>query len=107
MKRYIASDFHNGNEVADYDRVMAFLELVDDDADEFLIIGDFEELLWSNMNILTTVSPYQDITEKVRGIAQRKPVRIILGNHDWSLGLFASQLEPAKITSPFAEEGIY
>jgi len=107
MKRYIASDFHNGNEVADYDRVMAFLELVDDDADEFLIIGDFEELLWSNMNILTTVSPYRDITEKVRGIAQKKPVKIILGNHDWSLGPFASQLEPAKITSPFAEEGVY
>ncbi|GAI91991.1 unnamed protein product, partial [marine sediment metagenome] len=36
MKRYIASDFHNGNDVADYDRVMAFLDLVDDDADEFL-----------------------------------------------------------------------
>ncbi len=107
MKRYVASDFHNGNEVADYDRVMSFLDLVDDDADEFLILGDFEELLWSNMNILTTVSPYREMTEKVRSIARKKPVRIVIGNHDWGLSLFASQLEPAKIVSPFAEEGVY
>lgn len=107
MKRYIVSDFHNGNEVADYDRVMAFLELVDDDADEFLILGDFEELVFSNMNILTTVSPYRDITEKIRAIAHKKPVRVIIGNHDWNLDLFASQLEPAKIVSPFAENGVY
>ncbi len=107
MKRYIASDFHNGNEVADYDRVMAFLDLVDDDADEFLILGDFEELLWSNMNILTTVKPYRYVTEKVREIARKKPVELCIGNHDWNLGLFASQIEPAKIAPPFAEDGVY
>ncbi|GAH57766.1 unnamed protein product, partial [marine sediment metagenome] len=65
MKRYIASDFHNGNEVSDYDRVMGFLDLVEDDADEFLILGDWEELLWSNLTILTTVNPYRHVTEKV------------------------------------------
>lgn len=107
MKRYIASDFHNGNEVADYDRVMAFLDLVDDDADEFLILGDFEELLWSNMTILTTVKPYSFVTEKIKAIATKKKVELCIGNHDWNLGLFASQIEPAKIVSPFAEDGIY
>lgn len=107
MKRYIASDFHNGNEVSDYDRVMAFLDLVDDDADEFLILGDFEELLWSNMTILTTVKPYRYVNEKVKEIASRKPTKIVIGNHDWNLGLFASLLEPAKIVSAFAEDGIY
>jgi len=107
MKRYIASDFHNGNEVADYDRVMAFLELVEDDADEFLILGDWEELLWSNMQILTTVKPYSYVTEKVKSIARRKPSRIVIGNHDWNLGLFESYIEPTKIVSPFAENGVY
>lgn len=107
MKRYIASDLHNGNEVTNYDRAMAFLELVDDDADEFLILGDWEELLWSNMNILTTVRPYSDVTEKVREIARKKPTRVIVGNHDWNLGLFASYLEPAKIVSAFAQDGVY
>jgi len=107
MKRYIASDFHNGNEVSDYDRVMGFLDLVDSDADEFLITGDWEELLWSNMNILTTVKPYRYITEKVKAIAQKKPTRVILGNHDWPLGLFASTLEPIKVCPSFAEDGIY
>ncbi len=107
MKRYIASDFHNGNEVTDYDRVMSFLELVDDDADEFLILGDFEELLWSNMNILTTVKPYRYVTEKVKSIAQKKHVAYVIGNHDWNIGLFASQIEPVKIVSPFAENGVY
>ena len=85
MKRYIASDFHNGNEVGDYGRVMGFLDLVEDDADEFLILGDFEELLWSNFNILTTVKPYSYVTEKVKAIAREKPVKIVLGNHDWNL----------------------
>ena len=107
MKRYIASDFHNGNEVTDYDRVISFLELVDDDADEFIILGDFEELLWSNMSILTTVKPYRYVTEKVKAIARKKQVELCIGNHDWNLGLFASQIEPAKIVSPFAEDGVY
>ncbi|GAI48195.1 unnamed protein product, partial [marine sediment metagenome] len=88
MKRIICSDLHNGNEITDYDRVMGFLELVDDDADELIILGDFEELLWSNIQILTTVKPYRYVTEKVKAIAQKKPVLICLGNHDWNLGLF-------------------
>jgi len=107
VRRYIASDLHNGNEVSDYDRVMAFLNLVEDDADEFLVLGDFEELLWANINTLLTVKPYSYITDKIKQIAQKKPTRIVLGNHDWSLGFFASQVEPAKIVSPFAENGIY
>lgn len=107
MKRYIASDFHNGNDVSDYDRVMSFLELIDDDADEVLILGDFLELLWSNLTILTTVKPYRYVIEKVRDIATRKPVSCVIGNHDWSLGLFASLIEPAKVVSPFAENGVY
>jgi len=107
VKRYIASDFHNGNDVTDYNKTMAFLDLVDDDADEFLILGDFEELLWSNMTILTTVKPYRYINERVREIARKKPVLIVIGNHDWHLGLFASLLEPAKIVQPFVENGVY
>ncbi|GAI60156.1 unnamed protein product [marine sediment metagenome] len=107
MKRYIASDFHNGNDVADYDRVLAFLELVDDDADEFLILGDWEELLFSNMTILTEVEPYSSVTEKVREIARKKPVNLILGNHDWPQGLFASSIEPISIIPPFAEDGVF
>ena len=106
-KRYIASDFHNGNEVADYDRVMSFLDLVDDDADEFLIIGDLEELLWSNMNILTTVEPYRSVNEKIREIARRKLTRYVIGNHDWNAGAFESLMEPVKIVSSFEEDGIY
>jgi len=107
LKRYIASDFHNGNEVADYDRVMAFLDLVDDDADEFLILGDWEELLWSNMNILTTVKPYSYVTEKVKAIARKKTTRVIVGNHDWPLDFFASTIAPIKAIAPFNENGVY
>lgn len=107
MKRYIASDFHNGNEVTDYDRVMAFLDLVDEDADEFLIVGDFEDLLWSNMNILTKTKPYSYVTEKVIDIAKKKPTKLIPGNHDWAQSLFASYIEPISISPSFAEEGVY
>ena len=107
MRRYIASDFHNGNDVADYDRVIGFLELVEADADELLLLGDFEELLWSNLTILETVQPYSYVTDKVVQIAQKKPTKVILGNHDWNLGLFASQIEPITIVNPFAEDGVY
>jgi len=107
VKRYIASDFHNGNAVADYDRVMGFLDLVDDDADEFLIVGDWGELLWSNMTILATMAPYKYITQKIRDIASKKQTKIVIGNHDWNLGIFASLLEPAAIVQPFAEDGVY
>ena len=107
VKRYIASDFHNGNEVSDYDRIMGFLDLVDDDADEFLILGDWLELLWSNMTILATVAPYRHIIQKVKTIASKKDTKIVIGNHDWNIGLFASLIDPVKITPPFAEDGVY
>ena len=77
MKRYIASDFHVRNQVTDYGRVMDFLSLVDQDADEFLILGDWLELLWSNITILLSVSPYRDVIEKIKSIAARKPVKIV------------------------------
>jgi|GEM_PF-1687619 len=107
MKRYIASDFHNSNEVSDYNRIMGFLNLVDDDADEFLVLGDWEDLLWSNMTIVNSVKPYSDITAKFREIATKKPVSCVPGNHDWNLGLFASLIEPVKIVPSFAENGVY
>jgi len=107
VRKYIASDFHNGNDAPDYDRVMGFLDLVDDDADEFIITGDWEELLWSNMDRVLKVKPYSHVTTKVREIAQKKPVKVIIGNHDWNLGLFSSYLEPAQVVSPFGEDGIY
>jgi len=107
VKRYIASDFHNGNKVSDYERVMGFLDLVDDDADEFLILGDWLELLWSNVSILTTVSPYRDVIQKVKAIASKKPTKLVLGNHSWSLGAFASYIEPVVVAAPFSEDGAY
>lgn len=107
MRRYIASDFHTRNEVTDYQRVMAFLELVDGDADEFLVLGDWLELLWSNITILSRESPYRDVIDKVRAIAQKKPVLIMPGNHDWNLAVHQSLLEPARLIKPFAEDGIY
>jgi len=107
VRKYIASDFHNGNKVSDYNRVMGFLDLVEDDADEFLILGDWLELLWSNVSILTTVSPYRDVIQKVKAIASKKPTTLVLGNHSWSLGTFASYIEPVKIAPPFAEDGVY
>jgi predicted phosphodiesterase len=107
MKRIICSDFHVGNEVSDYDRVMGFLEFADDVGDELLILGDWLELLWSNMTILTTVAPYKYITQRVKDIATRKPVSCVIGNHDWNIGLFASLIEPVKIVQPFAENGVF
>lgn len=107
MKRYIASDFHTGNDVSDYERVLDFLDLVDSDADEFLILGDWLELLWSNITIVTTREPYRRAVEKVRDIAQRKPVKIVPGNHDWSLDFFRSELGPIQVVEPFVENGVY
>jgi len=107
LKRYIASDLHNGNDVSDYDHVMGFLDLVEDDADEFLIVGDWGELLWSNMTILSTVAPYRHITQKTRDIASKKPTRMVVGNHDWNIGLFTSIIEPVEVVQPFAENGVY
>jgi UDP-2,3-diacylglucosamine pyrophosphatase LpxH len=107
MKRYIASDFHISNTIADIDRVMGFLNLVDDDADEFLIMGDWLDLLWSNMTIISTVKPYSDIFLKFRQIAASKPVNCIPGNHDWNLSMFASLIDPVKIVPAFAENGVY
>ena len=107
MKRYIASDFHVRNEITDYNRVLSFLELVEADADELLIVGDWLELLWSNLEILTQESPYRDVIEKTREIAQRKIVRVIPGNHDWNIELFSSYLQPIQIIAPFSEDGIY
>jgi len=107
MKRYIVSDIHTGNDVTDYNKVMAFLELVDQDADELLILGDWMELLWSNFNIVSKVEPYSSTIVKIRQIASRKPVKAVLGNHDWNLGFFASHIEPVEIIEPFSEGGVY
>jgi len=59
------------------------------------------------MTILSTIAPYRHITQKIRDIASKKPTRIVIGNHDWNLGIFASLLEPAAIVQPFAEDGVY
>lgn len=107
MRRYIASDFHIRNEITDYNKVMSFLDIVDEDAEELLIPGDWLELLWSNLNVITRDEPYRSVVERVREIACRKPVKLIPGNHDWNLYLFASELTPISIVPPFAEDGIY
>lgn len=107
MKRYIASDFHVRNEISDYTRIMDFLSLVESDADEFLLLGDWLELLWSNINIISTEAPYRYVFEKVRSMGNNVQVKIVTGNHDWNLTFFKSLLEPAQVIEPFQEDGVY
>lgn len=97
---FLGSDFHIGRPEANYPKIHRFLDLAEKEADEVILNGDIYELLTSEMNTIEVKSPYKEVHERLKSLAQkRKRVRIILGNHDLKLGEHANLLKPIEIVT--------
>lgn len=85
MKLYIASDFHIGYEESNYPAIMAFLDIVEKDADEFIMLGDVLDLWRNDYKTIIAQEPYKSAYEKLIKTSKVVPTTIVRGNHDYNI----------------------
>ena len=79
---YAASDLHIGYENTRYDKINNFLNIVYNNADELILIGDTFDLWRSNWSQI--FDEHEDIILKLVKISNKIPVTIVRGNHDYN-----------------------
>jgi len=79
---YCASDLHIGYENTRYDKINEFLDIVYQDADKLILIGDTFDLWRSNWSQI--FNEHESIILKLTKISNKIPVVIICGNHDYN-----------------------
>lgn len=106
MKTYIASDFHIGFEQSNYPKIKEFFELVKDDADRLILVGDIFDLWRCSPDIIRNYEPFKSIYKSLLNLAKTIPVIIIKGNHDYNLNKKLN-LPNIKVVNNFTEDNIY
>jgi len=111
MTIYCASDLHIGYERTNYEKILSFFDIVEDQADELILCGDIFDLWrYPYPKILNTVKPdFNNVMSHLKQTAAKVPTTIIPGNHDYNLlTLWENYNEyNVSITDPFEKEGIY
>lgn len=79
---YCASDLHIGYENTRYDKINDFFDIIYNDADELILVGDTFDLWRSNWSQI--LNEHKDIIFRLANISKRIPVTIIRGNHDYN-----------------------
>jgi UDP-2,3-diacylglucosamine pyrophosphatase LpxH len=85
MKTYLASDFHNGLPESRSQDILNFLDIVQDRADELILLGDIYETWANSWENIVTQEPYKTVHEKIIETSRIVPVSITAGNHDYDL----------------------
>lgn len=85
MKTYIASDLHIGYEDSNYEAINQFLDIVNDDAGELILLGDVLDLWRNTFDNISTEEPYKTSYEKLIRLSYTVPTTIIRGNHDYNI----------------------
>ena len=85
MKIFI-SDLHlgDGSRTDDFHRdkeLLKFLEFVEDEANEFIIVGDLFELWQANMD--RVLFRHNEVVNKILSMRTKIIVRYVIGNHDY------------------------
>ena len=83
---YCASDLHIGYENTRYDKINEFFDIVYNDADELILVGDTFDLWRSNWSQI--FNEHEDIILKLANISNKIPITIVRGNHDYNLNKF-------------------
>ena len=84
MIQYVASDWHLGYEHTNYDKILVFLDIVEDKADGLVLVGDTFDLWRYPINQMTYGNVGRCL-RRLKEVASKLPVTIILGNHDYDL----------------------
>lgn len=108
-KQYVASDWHLGYEYTNYDKILEFLDLVESKADNLILVGDTFDL-WRYPISQMEYSNTGQCLRRLKEVADKLPVTIIPGNHDYNLKRRWPKLESdynVTIQDDFAYEGIY
>ena len=85
MKTYISSDLHIGFEESNYPKIVEFFDIVKNDADKLILIGDIFDLWRCPVETIVGEEPYKTAYEAIVSTAHRVPTRIVFGNHDYNL----------------------
>lgn len=85
MKTYIASDMHIGYEESNYPAIMKFFDLVKNDADELILLGDTLDLWTNTIDNITSQEPYKSAYDALMEVSSTVPTIIVCGNHDYKL----------------------
>ena len=84
-KIYLASDFHIGDERSNYPKIKEFLDLVKQNADHLVLVGDTWDLWRNTPKTITTKDPFKSVHDALLDLAKTTNVTIIPGNHDYTL----------------------
>jgi UDP-2,3-diacylglucosamine pyrophosphatase LpxH len=104
LKIYCASDFHLGLLNAKYSKIKDFLYLVQDDADQLVLLGDILDLWVCKYNNIKTMQPMKDTYDLLIETAKEVPTVYVSGNHDFNI---AHLNRDFLITDHFSENNIY
>lgn len=105
-KIYCASDFHIGDETANYPKIKDFLEIVRQDADKLILVGDTWDLWRNTAKTITSKDPFKSIHELLLDVAKDIPIVVISGNHDYALRRKFNFIN-IEIKNDFVEDGIF
>jgi UDP-2,3-diacylglucosamine pyrophosphatase LpxH len=104
MKVYLASDLHLGHENANYPKVMKFLDNVQQDGDQLIILGDLLDLWVSDFVTITSQEPMKSAWEKLIETSKKVPTIVVFGNHDFELSKYTNEL---AIKDEFEQDNMY
>lgn len=109
MRRYVASDWHLGYEHTNYDKILQFLDVVENKADSLILVGDSVDL-WRYPISQMQYNDTGECLRRLKEVAFELPVTIIPGNHDYGLKRRWPKIEQDSnitIRNDFVQNGIY
>jgi UDP-2,3-diacylglucosamine pyrophosphatase LpxH len=104
MKIYCASDLHLGYPESNYQKILSFLDIVQKDADQFILLGDVFDLWVNEFNVIKTQEPMKSCYEALVKTSINVKTVIVWGNHDYDL---ASLSSPFNVTDSFVQDDIF
>lgn len=99
---YCCSDFHLGFEYTDYNAVISFLDMVQEEGGALYMLGDTLDMWRCPLDAIKHNKPYADAYNKLVETAGKIDVKVVWGNHDYNL----AEKVPLLVTDEFVENNI-
>lgn len=104
IKRLVISDLHLGGGFTRIDCLLKFIDMYD--FEELILLGDCIDL-WRMSKKVRWRKKYNRLTEKIIGIARKKKVIWVIGNHDEYLRNFiGDEIFRVKILDEYVTDGM-
>lgn len=99
---YSSSDWHLGNEEANYPKIHSFLKLAREKADRIVLCGDILDLWVNYYSAITSQEPMKSCYDDLIQTSKEIPVVYIRGNHDYNV-----KIPGLNIVDNYLQDGIY